>query len=70
MNVLRWVGTEALTILSTIYASNDSRHKNAGHKKSDQVMLLTSMLKQIQKSEKSNIKVKIMQKKNFVETIG
>ena len=40
--------------------SNESRHKNAGHKKSDQVMLSTSMLKQIQKSEKSNIKVKIM----------
>jgi hypothetical protein len=60
MSVLRWVGTEALTILSTIYASNDSRHKNAGRKKSDQVMLLTNMLKQIQKSEKSNIKVRIM----------
>jgi hypothetical protein len=40
--------------------SNESRHKNAGHKKSDQVMLSTSMPKQIQKSEKSNTKVKIM----------
>jgi len=54
------VGTEALAILPTTYASNDSIHKNAGHKKSDQVMLTTSMLKQIQKSEKSNIKVRIM----------
>jgi len=54
------VGTEALTILSTIYASSDSRHKNAGPRKSDQVTLLTSMLKQIQKSEKSNIKVRII----------
>ena len=57
------MGTEALAILPTTYASNDSIHKNAGHNKSDQVMLTTSMLKQIQKSQKSNIKVRITFKK-------
>jgi hypothetical protein len=60
VNVLGWVVIGALTILPTIYASNGSRHKSAGHKKCDQVMLSTSMLKQIQKSEKSIIKVKII----------
>jgi hypothetical protein len=58
---MKWEEIEALPILPTTYASNESRHKNTGHKKSDQVILATSMLiKKIQKSEKSNIKVKIM----------
>jgi hypothetical protein len=70
-NVLKWEEIEALTILPTIYVSSESRHKNAGRKKYGQVVLSTSMLIQIQKSEKSNIKVKIMfKKKNFVETTG